>query len=102
MLCSILVSIRFFFHNSAVVSEAKFVELVLYRNVPPYRWQEMECSRFENYILTPLPLGPCPNAYSPLSPQDVTDFVSVVKATPRRVNKGEQSRAAEGTCMGLP
>ncbi|EER07952.1 hypothetical protein Pmar_PMAR001276, partial [Perkinsus marinus ATCC 50983] len=51
----------------------------------------MECSRFENYILTPLPLGPCPNAYSPLSPQDVTDFVSVVKATPRRVNKDKWS-----------
>ncbi|KAF4723574.1 Acetyl-CoA carboxylase, partial [Perkinsus olseni] len=80
---------RFFFHNSAVVSEAKFVELSLYRNAPPHRWQEMECSRFKNYTLTPLPLGPCPNAYSPLSPQDVTDFVSVVKATPRECNKGK-------------
>ncbi|KAF4675026.1 Acetyl-CoA carboxylase [Perkinsus chesapeaki] len=80
---------RFYFHNSAVVSEAKFDELVLYRNVPPHRWQELEWRRFQNYVVKPLPLGPCPNAYSPLSPQDVTDFASVVQATPREFNKGK-------------
>ncbi|KAF4696833.1 Acetyl-CoA carboxylase [Perkinsus olseni] len=64
---------RFFFHNSAVVSEAK-------------RWSALG-SRTTPSRPCPWALAPTPTL--PLSPQDVTDFVSVVKATPRECNKGK-------------